>query len=102
MRELLDSVERGNEGDWKEALGGHFAPQEEVSLQIVRGEVVLAERMICESFLALYSFLLLNSHLMFDVVGENLLSHVVVDATPVVKEVRGAHNRGHESWVLNI
>ena len=39
---------------------------------------------------------------MFDVVGENLLSHVVVDATPVVKEVRGAHNRGHESWILNI
>jgi len=80
LRELLDPVERGNEGDWKEALGGHFAPQEEVSLQIVRGEVVL--------------------DLMFDVVGENLLSHVVVDATPVVKEVRGAHNRGHESWIL--
>ena len=43
---LLLPVERGNEGDWKKALGGHFAPQEEVSLQIVGGEVVLAERMV--------------------------------------------------------
>ena len=39
---------------------------------------------------------------MLDVVGKNLLSHVVVDANPVVEEVCGAHNRGHESWILNI
>ena len=39
---------------------------------------------------------------MFDVVGKNLLSHVVVHTTPVVEEVRCAHNRGHESWILNI
>ena len=39
---------------------------------------------------------------MLDVVGEDLLSHVVVYTNPVVKEVCRAHNRGHESWILNI
>ena len=39
---------------------------------------------------------------MLDVVGKNLLSHVVIDPNPVVEEVCGAHNRGHESWILNI
>ena len=43
-----------------------------------------------------------NLHLVFDIVGENFFGHVVVDPSSVVKEVGGAHYRGHESWVLNI
>lgn len=38
----LDPVEAGDERDGQEALGVHLSPQEEVSLQVVEAEVILA------------------------------------------------------------
>lgn len=40
--ESLHSVEAGDEGDGEEALCVHLPPQEEVSFQIVKAEVVFA------------------------------------------------------------
>lgn len=40
--EGLHSVEAGDEGDGEEALRVHLPPQEEVSLQVVEAEIVLA------------------------------------------------------------
>jgi len=80
LRELLHPVERGDQRDREESFRGHFSTQEEVALEVVRREVVF--------------------NLVFDIVGENFFGHVVVDSSSVVKEVGGAHYRGHESWVL--
>lgn len=40
----MDAAEAGDERDGQEAVGVHLSPQEEISLQVVQAEVVLASK----------------------------------------------------------